>query len=70
MQRVIVPSAAGGQVLDLDHVAGCHWEKKDRGRRLVVHFVGGRVDMFDGEEADAVFRVLAEDAVPIPLQAR
>ena len=65
MRKVLIPSTGGGHVLDLEMVAGCHWEKKDGRRRLVVHHLSGRVDLFDGEAADLLFGLISEDAVPV-----
>lgn len=70
MMKVLIPTRSGGQVVDVEAVAGCHWEGKGEGRALFIHYVGGRFEKFEGEAAEALFRVIAGEASALELQGR
>lgn len=44
----------GESIINVDAVAGCHWEKE----KLFVHFVGGRFESLKGQSADGLWSLL------------
>ena len=68
--KVLVPTPSGGHVVDLEHVASCHWENKAGVRKLFVHYVGGGFTSFEGERAEALFQLIAGEASAVQLQGR
>ncbi len=46
----------GDHVLNLEQIGGAHWE----GTKLYVHFAGGRWSIFEGDEADRLWKMLEQ----------
>ena len=65
MTKVLVPSSSGGHVVNIDAIAGAHWEGKGERRKLFVHYLGGRFESFDGAAAESLWRVISESAEPV-----
>jgi hypothetical protein len=42
-------------VVNLDAIAGAHWEKD----KLFVHYIGGRFESFLGDQADRFWKVIS-----------